>query len=349
MNALAVQHLQVCCFSFFTRVSLTEQFLGGCKHGVAFLFWLHRRSEEPSVTSVESYWKAPTLSQAGRSLKYMTLQKLTQRTVPSIRQKSEVFLKKVLEGVNVAESGLFEVFCTAKNENTSVWHLYLKYKDSVDRSLRSADDFIAFMKNEMRTTECQNVEVLTRAQAKSQEWFDLRFGRITASKIYEASRCKTAEGALTEAILGASAFKGTEASKRGQKLEPQVIAEVAKARNIKIISSGLLLNPGFPIFGASPDGISDNYVVEVKCPSKEETVRQYIENEKLKPKYYAQIQIQMFFANKQKGLFCVASPHFENNSVVSIYDVNFDIEACNDLFHASEMFWKNVIFSLLNK
>ncbi|GBP91591.1 hypothetical protein EVAR_54560_1 [Eumeta japonica] len=30
---------------------------GGCKHAVAFLMWLHRRSEEPSCTQVQCYWK----------------------------------------------------------------------------------------------------------------------------------------------------------------------------------------------------------------------------------------------------------------------------------------------------
>ncbi|XP_033226060.1 uncharacterized protein LOC117178739 [Belonocnema kinseyi] len=31
--------------------------LGGCKHTVAFLMWLHRRSEDPSPTEVECNWK----------------------------------------------------------------------------------------------------------------------------------------------------------------------------------------------------------------------------------------------------------------------------------------------------
>ncbi|KAJ8913304.1 hypothetical protein NQ315_010971 [Exocentrus adspersus] len=30
---------------------------GGCKHEVAFLMWLHRRSEEPSPTEKMCYWK----------------------------------------------------------------------------------------------------------------------------------------------------------------------------------------------------------------------------------------------------------------------------------------------------
>ncbi|VVC89749.1 unnamed protein product [Leptidea sinapis] len=30
---------------------------GGCKHAMAFLMWIHRRSEDPSCTSIECYWR----------------------------------------------------------------------------------------------------------------------------------------------------------------------------------------------------------------------------------------------------------------------------------------------------
>ena len=35
---------------------------GGCKHVVAFILWLHRRSSDPSVTEVQCYWKKARLS-----------------------------------------------------------------------------------------------------------------------------------------------------------------------------------------------------------------------------------------------------------------------------------------------
>ncbi|GBP09593.1 hypothetical protein EVAR_76585_1 [Eumeta japonica] len=51
---------------------------GGCKHAIAFLMWLHRRSEEPSCTSVECYWKKSKLSRVGSSMKYMTAKELSK-------------------------------------------------------------------------------------------------------------------------------------------------------------------------------------------------------------------------------------------------------------------------------
>lgn len=47
--------------------------LGGCKHAIALLFWLHRRSEEPSPTEVLCYWKKSKLSNVGSLDKYLTV------------------------------------------------------------------------------------------------------------------------------------------------------------------------------------------------------------------------------------------------------------------------------------
>lgn len=53
-------------------------------------------------------------------------------------------------------------------------------------------------------------------------WFELRYCRITASKIYELSRCKKGDGILVKQILGCSKIKLTSAMERGQILEKYV-------------------------------------------------------------------------------------------------------------------------------
>lgn len=60
---------------------------GGCKHAVAFLMWVHRRSEEPSPTSVECYWKKSTLSKVGTTLKFIRLEQLCKKR--AIKQASK--------------------------------------------------------------------------------------------------------------------------------------------------------------------------------------------------------------------------------------------------------------------
>ena len=67
------------------------------------------------------------------------------------------------------------------------------------------------------------------------------------------------------------------------------------------------------------------------------------------PKYYTQIQLQMFFANRRKGLFCVASENFENSKEVFLHALNLDEEYCLDVIQKCTQFWKLAIFPVLEK
>ncbi|XP_017298545.1 uncharacterized protein LOC108252092 [Diaphorina citri] len=53
---------------------------GGCKHKIAFLMWIHRRSEEPTPMEIQSYWKKSTLSSAG--LAPLLLSSISKRKEP---------------------------------------------------------------------------------------------------------------------------------------------------------------------------------------------------------------------------------------------------------------------------
>ena len=39
--------------------------IGGYKHALAVLMWIHRRSEDPAPTEVACYWKKSCLSSVG--------------------------------------------------------------------------------------------------------------------------------------------------------------------------------------------------------------------------------------------------------------------------------------------
>ncbi|CAH2016451.1 unnamed protein product [Acanthoscelides obtectus] len=69
---------------------------GGCKHGVALIFWLLRHSTEPSVTSVECYWRKQILAKLGSSLKAAKLNELF-KNIPIVASHNNSFLKKLLE------------------------------------------------------------------------------------------------------------------------------------------------------------------------------------------------------------------------------------------------------------
>ncbi|GBP29096.1 hypothetical protein EVAR_17630_1 [Eumeta japonica] len=64
-------------------------------------------------------------------------------------------------------------------------------------------------------------------------WFQLRYGRITASRAHEVSRCKTNDGTLVSLILGGK-IPDTPSMKRGRILED----EVRKQWNVELKKTG---------------------------------------------------------------------------------------------------------------
>lgn len=60
----------------------------------------------------------------------------------------------------------------------------------------TADAYIVFAYSRMDAKLCKVAEIRTTDQSNINLWYELRYDRITASELYEASRCKTGEGYL---------------------------------------------------------------------------------------------------------------------------------------------------------
>ncbi|KAF9788883.1 hypothetical protein SFRURICE_018459 [Spodoptera frugiperda] len=85
---------------------------------------------------------------------------------------------------------------------------------------RCVEDF--FEEIEITASLIKKVEEETREQSNSALWFELRYGRITASRAFEVSRCKTSDGTLISLILGGK-ISDTPTMKRGRVLENESV------------------------------------------------------------------------------------------------------------------------------
>ena len=99
--------------------------------------------------------------------------------------------------------------------------------------------------------------------------------------------------------------------------------------------------------GASPDGITEEYILEIKCPNSEKKMKEYLSNGKVAVKYNTQMHLQMYFAKKQKGLFCVANYDFETSKEFILVSVKYDKLYCNNVIKQCVEFWKKAIFPML--
>ena len=123
------------------------------------------------------------------------------------------------------------------------------------------------------------VEERTRTQAKCKRWFELRAGRITASKLHQAIHTSHLQPSvsLVKSICYPEQRKFLSAAcQYGCKHEDIARqAYVEKLRmdheNFMVIQCSLILDPEFPFMGATPDGLvnckcCDTGVLEIKCP-----------------------------------------------------------------------------------
>ncbi|XP_074097618.1 uncharacterized protein LOC141526482 [Cotesia typhae] len=287
---------------------------GGCKHSIAFLMWLHRRSEEPSPTDVECYWRKSVLSQVGSAIKFIRVTDFDSETnitaVPKSFNTLQEFVNRTKQK-NV-QSQILKYFNSENTEKSLSIHNLLV--DFINLGGTLCDNFIQFSANRMSPDLCDNIEKETQNQADCDLWFSLRYGRITASKAYEASRCNTPNETLVELLVGGQKLRNTKAMERGKELEATVLQQVEQKLKRKFQKCGLFLSQKHPYLGASPDAIDDEFVVEIKCPTSQKSFRTYIDTDnynKIAMKYFIQMQMQMLFTGRKKAMFIVADPTFE--------------------------------------
>lgn len=324
---------------------------GGCKHAIAFLMWLHRRSEEAAPTAVECYWRKPVLSQIGGTMKFIKAVDIGKRVKKTSTStvRTDNFLEEVVE-IGVKHNAV----CPLLIHNTqprdfkklSVHQMILNFTKT--GSPQTADNFITFCCNGMSDEDIASACILSHNQSESSLWYELRYGRITASKLYDAAVCKTSDGVLTNQIMGIAKKFQTKQMKRGIDLEKSVIAQLEKERHIVIETTGFTVIKKYGILGASPDGVTADAVVEIKCPASENAFSRYINSKgEVTKTFLTQINLQMMARNVTKGIFCVAAPDFENSKKITTVDVKYDAEFTEHIINCAIDFWKSYVYPLL--
>lgn len=175
-------------------------------------------------------------------------------------------------------------------------------------------------------------------QQRTDEWFEQRRGKFTASEIHKLlvkDRAgkdfgKVAKDYIFEKIaelLGAEKEEiFSKSTEWGNEFEPIARQELANYLGVEIQESGFVQYCNFS--GASPDGLIDElHVVEIKCPYN---AKNHLENlflietqkdfEKLRWEYYCQIQWQMECTGRTRGYFYSYHPKFKAKCLEVVID-----------------------------
>ena len=147
-------------------------------------------------------------------------------------------------------------------------------------------------------SELQKLEL---PEQRTQEWYDLRKGLLTASSLSTAlgeDYYKSRDELILEKVLcEEKPFLPNPITEWGVKYEEIATKFYEYTNDVKIVEFGLIPHPEFKIFGASPDGICSNdspdefvgRMLEIKCPPK----RKFSKNTQVPKSYWCQMQGQL--------------------------------------------------------
>lgn len=169
----------------------------------------------------------------------------------------------------------------------------------------------------------------------SADWHAIRLGKLTASRIADATaRTKTGWGSsranliaalIAERLTGVAADSYTNAAMQwGTDQEPIARAAYEFMRDCEVVQIGFVEHPVIAMSGASPDGlVGDDGLVEIKAPSTA-THLDTLLGDSIEAKYLKQMNWQMACSGRQWCDFVSFDPRLPASMQLFIKRVNRD-------------------------
>ncbi|AGA64461.1 phage-related exonuclease [Liberibacter crescens BT-1] len=172
---------------------------------------------------------------------------------------------------------------------------------------------------------------------RSEEWYALRCGKVTASRIADviakiksgwgASRANYKAELVSERLTGitAESFINKE-MQWGIDHEQEARENYQFIVNEDVQETGFVVHPDIPDSGASPDGLTGNDgMVEIKCPNTATHI-ETLQGEGLKQRYIYQMMWQMACCQRQWCDFVSYDPRMPPHLQIFIKRIERDDE-----------------------
>ncbi len=143
------------------------------------------------------------------------------------------------------------------------------------------------------------ITAMESVQQRTPEWFELRVGRITGSRIGSVlgvnpykSRAELLQEMALELNGVSSDFKGNKATRHGELHEPVALQAYQNETGHAVAEKGIIMHPEYDFLAYSPDGLVTTTsgaarLLEIKCPYSNRIPARI-------PAYYrAQVQLGM--------------------------------------------------------
>jgi putative phage-type endonuclease len=181
------------------------------------------------------------------------------------------------------------------------------------------------------------------------EWFAIRCGKVTASRIadiiattksgYSASRANYEAQLICEILTGKPAESFTNAAMTwGTETEPLARAQYELKTGNMVNQIGFVVHPIIEQAGASPDGLIDeDGCIEIKCPNTS-THLDTLLSQKVPSKYITQMTWQMVCTGRKWCDFVSYDPRLPENLQLYIERIELDEDYAKKLQNEVVMF-----------
>lgn len=166
---------------------------------------------------------------------------------------------------------------------------------------------------------------------KTDEWHQVRLGKLTASKIADATaKIKTGEAAsrrnyraqlVAERMTGMSQgvdLSNNKAVQWGNDAEPLARAAFEAETGQFVTEIGFIDHPSIELAGCSPDGLLDaDGVIEIKCPNTATHI-EYLKANAVPSDYRKQIVWQLACTRRKYAMFVSYDPRMDAGNQLMI-------------------------------
>ena len=173
------------------------------------------------------------------------------------------------------------------------------------------------------------------------EWFAARCGKVTASRVADiiaktksgpsASRENYLAQLVCERLTGKPAESYSNAAMQwGTDTEPFARAAYEARMDLLVTEVGFIDHPWITMSGASPDGLANEGMVEIKAPNTANHLQTLLDR-KVPEKYITQMMWQMACADRPWCDFVSFDPRLPEKHQLFIKRINYDPEMVNFL------------------
>jgi len=185
-------------------------------------------------------------------------------------------------------------------------------------------------------------------EQRTPEWINLRLGLPTGSRVYDIlpgarggykkARETCMYELLTERITGVPVeHYVTPAMEWGTMYEAEAIDAFVDVSGIAVTECGFIRHSTIRNFGASPDGLWEKGVIEVKCPTSPTHIK-ILATKEIKPQWLYQIQAEMMVANAKHAWFISYDPRLPEVNQLYVDRVYRDDDMVDEITEAVNKF-----------